>query len=165
VNPTIRAERQQQEEVIVAAQKALAEAGVSAGADGAIAPGVVRLMEERDALRADLARVSEEMGLPQMVGPAPGELRRSLRLGKDALARLAELEARALEAPEPATKEALGEAIEAAREEEREALRALVSRCGEWAHNSTMSPQQTSGARHFEEYLLERLREREVSHD
>jgi 8-oxo-dGTP pyrophosphatase MutT (NUDIX family) len=33
------------------------------------------LAKERDALRADLARVSEELGLPPTMGPAPGWLR------------------------------------------------------------------------------------------
>jgi len=37
-----------------------------------------RLAAEVRALRADLARVSEELGLPPSIGPAPGELRRLL---------------------------------------------------------------------------------------
>ena len=36
------------------------------------------LAAEVRALRADLARVSEELGLPPSIGPAPGELRRLL---------------------------------------------------------------------------------------
>jgi len=38
------------------------------------------------ALRADLARISEEMGLPPTIGPAPGTLKRLLDDGKAAAA-------------------------------------------------------------------------------
>lgn len=41
---------------------------------------VERLKAENEALRADLARVSAELGLPPGIGPAPGELARLLRL-------------------------------------------------------------------------------------
>jgi hypothetical protein len=48
---------------------------------------------EVSALRADLARISEEMGLPPTIGPAPGELRRLLHDGRAAGEALAPLRA------------------------------------------------------------------------
>jgi len=44
------------------------------------------LFAERERLRAELARISEEIGLPPTIGPAPGELKRMLDQGRDALA-------------------------------------------------------------------------------
>lgn len=38
-----------------------------------------QIRRDRDALRADLARISAELGLPPRIGPAPGELARLLR--------------------------------------------------------------------------------------
>lgn len=35
-----------------------------------------QIRRDRDALRADLARISAELGLPPRIGPAPGELAR-----------------------------------------------------------------------------------------
>jgi len=35
-----------------------------------------KIRRERDALRADCARISEELDLPPTIGPAPGEIRR-----------------------------------------------------------------------------------------
>lgn len=37
-----------------------------------------QIRRDRDALRADLARISAELGLPPRIGPAPGELARLL---------------------------------------------------------------------------------------
>lgn len=39
-----------------------------------------RLRAEGEALRADLARVSAEMGLPPGIGPAPGEIARLMAM-------------------------------------------------------------------------------------
>jgi hypothetical protein len=41
------------------------------------------LLDELGALRADLARISEEYGLPPTIGPAPGEIKRREQLLKD----------------------------------------------------------------------------------
>ena len=60
------------------------------------------------ALEADLARISEEMGLPPTIGPAPGALRRLLDDGKHAVARLEEAEA-AIKAAVLAEREACAE--------------------------------------------------------
>lgn len=43
---------------------------------GTILRAYPALAAEIRALRADLARVSEEMGIPSGIGPAPGEIRR-----------------------------------------------------------------------------------------
>lgn len=45
-------------------------------------------VEFRDRYKAALAGVSEEMGLPAMMGPAKGDLKRLLDQGKAALERL-----------------------------------------------------------------------------
>ena len=41
-----------------------------------------RLRAENKALRDDLARISEEMGLPPTIGPAPGVLKRIMALAR-----------------------------------------------------------------------------------
>jgi len=41
------------------------------------------LLDELGALRADLARISEEYGLPPTIGPAPGEIKRREQLLRD----------------------------------------------------------------------------------
>jgi len=41
---------------------------------------LAELVAERDALRADLARISRELGLPPGIGPAEGEITRLLGL-------------------------------------------------------------------------------------
>lgn len=82
---------------------------------------VAEVEAERDALRADLARISEELGLPPGIGPAPGELRRE----RDALkAKLAKAEDRYWTCDERVT-----ELVSAntALEAERDALRRRVS--------------------------------------
>lgn len=47
--------------------------------------------KELTALKADLARVSEELGLPPTIGPAPGELKRRESLLQDSLAEVERL--------------------------------------------------------------------------
>jgi hypothetical protein len=77
-----------------------------------------RALAERDALKADLARVSVEMGLPPSVGQAPGELRRFMRERREWLAEVQRLKA----------DHELLAAQHAAVANERDALRATVAK-------------------------------------
>ena len=43
---------------------------------------IERLRAENKALRDDLARISEEMGLPPTIGPAPGALKSIMALAR-----------------------------------------------------------------------------------
>lgn len=57
----------------------------SAAVDQSDSNELLSAHEEINALRSDLARISDEMGLPPFIGPAPGELRRMLDNGKVAI--------------------------------------------------------------------------------
>lgn len=57
----------------------------------AIAEAGPALLGEIERLRADLARVSAEMGLPPTIGPAPGEIERTMREHAETRAQLAAL--------------------------------------------------------------------------
>lgn len=54
----------------------------------ALVKEIARLSSENARLRADLARVSEEMGLPPTVGPAAGEIRRMCTISEQMHAEL-----------------------------------------------------------------------------
>jgi hypothetical protein len=51
---------------------------------------ITRLQDEIAQLRKNLAQISDELGLPPMMGPAPGELRRLLAEGATAIKQLFE---------------------------------------------------------------------------
>ena len=63
----------------------IAQTENSAAVDKSDSNALLDQREEMNALRNDLARISNEMGLPPGIGPAPGELRRMLDNGKVAI--------------------------------------------------------------------------------
>ena len=85
-----RAERDNAEAQYSASRNAVREA-LEAGATEHVLDAAKRVMAERDALKSDLARVSEELGLPPGIGPAAGEIRKLRMTCSRALAALASI--------------------------------------------------------------------------